>query len=75
MCRKGNESDQLGTSFVVHHRIVSEVTGVEFVSNRLLYVALRCRWCNIIVLNVHAPREEKSDDSKDSFYGELERDF
>jgi len=34
--------------------------------------SLRGHWCNIIVLNVHAPREEKSDDSKDSFYEELE---
>jgi len=29
------------------------------------YIVLRGRWCNIIVLNVHAPpSEEKSDDSK-----------
>jgi hypothetical protein len=28
-----------------------------------------------LVLNVHAPSEEKSDDSKDSFYGELEQVF
>jgi hypothetical protein len=33
-------------------------------------MALRGRWCNIIVLNVHAPTEEKSDDAKDSFYEE-----
>ena len=39
------------------------------------YVALRDRWCNIIVLNVHAPSEVKSDDSKDSFYEELEQVF
>jgi hypothetical protein len=31
-------------------------------------IILRGCWCNIIVLNVHAPSEEKSDDSKDSFY-------
>jgi exonuclease III len=36
---------------------------------------LRGRWCNIIVLNAHAPTEEKSDDSKDSFYEELEQVF
>jgi endonuclease/exonuclease/phosphatase family metal-dependent hydrolase len=36
------------------------------------YTFLRGRWCNIIVLNAHAPSEEKSDDSKDSFYEELE---
>jgi hypothetical protein len=36
---------------------------------------LRGRWCNIIVLNAHAPTEEKGDDSKDSFYEELEGVF
>jgi hypothetical protein len=39
------------------------------------YIALRGRWCNIIVLNAHAPTEEKRDNSNDSFYGELEQVF
>ena len=39
------------------------------------YIVLRGHWCNIIILNVHAPSEEKSDDSKDSFYEELEQVF
>ena len=47
----------------------------EFVSDRMLYIVLRDRWCNIIVLNVPAPSEEKSDDSKDSFYAVLEQVF
>jgi hypothetical protein len=51
----------------VHHRIASAVKRVEFVSNRVSYVFLRGRWCNIVVLNEHAPSEEKNDDSKDSF--------
>jgi hypothetical protein len=36
---------------------------------------LRCRQCNNIVLNVHAPNNEKSDDLKDRFYEELEDGF
>jgi hypothetical protein len=36
---------------------------------------MRGRWCDIIVLNVHAPSEEKGDESKDSFYEELEQVF
>ena len=48
---------------------------VEFVSDRLSYVVLRCRWRNIIVVNVHAPSEEKSGEAKDSFYEELEKVF
>jgi len=38
------------------------------------YIVLKGRWCNT-VLNVHAPSEEKSDDSKDRFYEELEQVF
>jgi exonuclease III len=58
-----------------HHRIVSAVKRIEFVSDRVSYIVLRCHWCNIILLNVHEPSEEKSYDSKDSFYEELEQVF
>jgi len=54
---------------------VSAVQRVEFVSDRVSYMVMRGPWCNIIVLNLHAPSEEKSDDSKDSFYEELEKVF
>jgi len=37
------------------------------------YIVVRGRWCNNIVVNVHAPSEEKSDDSKDSLYELLEQ--
>jgi hypothetical protein len=57
----------------VHKRIISAVKRVEIVSDRLPYIILRGRWCHIIVLNVHAPTEDKTDDVKDSFYEELER--
>jgi hypothetical protein len=47
----------------VHKRIISAVKRVEFVSDRISYIILRGRWCDIIVLNVHAPTEDKIDDS------------
>jgi hypothetical protein len=51
---------------------MSAVKRVEFVSDRMSYIILRGRWCNIIVLNVHAPTEDKIDYMKDRFYEELE---
>ena len=60
------------TGIFVHHTLVSAVKEVQFVSNRVTYIVLKGRWCNIIVLNVHAPSEKKRDDSKDSFYEGLE---
>jgi hypothetical protein len=51
-------------------RIISAGKRAEFVSDRMSYIILRGRWC--LVLNVHVPREDKTDDVKDSFYKELE---
>jgi len=61
--------------FFVHHRIVSLIKRTGFSSDKMSYIVLRGRWCSIIALNVHAPSEEKSDDSKDSFCEEMEQVF
>jgi exonuclease III len=72
---KGQENHQFGTGSFVHHRIVSAIKRAEFDSDRISYIVLRGRRCNIIVLNAHAPTEEKGDISKESFCEELEEVF
>jgi exonuclease III len=72
---KRNEDHQLGTGFFVHKRIMSVVRRVEFVSDWMSYIILRGCWCNITVLNEHAPCEDKSDDVKDNFCEELTHVF
>jgi hypothetical protein len=41
----------------------------------MTYIILRGRWCHIIVLDVHAPTEDKIDYVKESFHEELEGVF
>jgi hypothetical protein len=71
----GNENHELGTGFFEHKGIISAVERIGFVSDRMSYIMLRGRWCQVIVLNVHAPTEDTTDDVKDSFYEGLERVF
>jgi hypothetical protein len=54
---------------------MSGVKRVEFVSDRMSYIILRGCWCDIIILNIHAPTEDKTDDITDRFYEELEQVF
>jgi hypothetical protein len=55
----------------MHKIIIPAVKRVEFVSDRMSYIILSGLWCHIIVLNVHAPTEDKNYGVKDRFYGEL----
>jgi hypothetical protein len=66
-------SMEKGTKIMNKYR--SAVKRVEFVSDRMTYIILRGRWCDVIVLNVHAPTVDKIDDMKNMFYEELERVF
>jgi hypothetical protein len=68
---EGNEDHQLGTGLFVCKRIISMFRRAEFVSDRKLCIILRGCWCNIIILNVHTPCEDKSGDVKDSFCDKL----
>jgi hypothetical protein len=44
-----NENHELGTAFFVHKRIISALKRIEYVSDRMSYIILRGRWCDIVV--------------------------
>jgi hypothetical protein len=63
----GNDYHQSGIGFFVHKGIRSAVKRVRFIRDTMSYTILRGR-CDIISQNVHAQTEDKSYDTKDSFF-------
>jgi len=66
----GSANHLLGTDFFLSKGMGSAVKRVMFISGRVWYIILRGHWCD--VLNVLASTKDKSDDTKNSFYKELE---
>jgi exonuclease III len=72
---QGNENHELRTDYFVYKRIISAVKRVGFIRDEMSYIILGRHWGDIIVLNVHAPTEDKIDDVKDRFYKVIEHVF
>jgi hypothetical protein len=66
--RKRIESHELGTGILNIRESYQQLKRVEFVNDRMSYIILRGCWFHIIVLNVHAPIEDKTDDVKESLH-------
>jgi exonuclease III len=72
--RKRNENHELGIGFLyTKENHISSYEGR--VCDRMSYIIPSGRWCDIIVLNVHALTEDKIDNMKDGFHKEIEHVF
>jgi exonuclease III len=64
----------MGMLIITWRHAFSVVKRIDIISDRMLYTLLRGHSCDITVLNVCAT-EDKSDDTKNSIYKELEQVF
>jgi hypothetical protein len=63
---EGNGNHELGTGFSYIRESYQQSRGWSLLVIGCHTYYVRGRWCDIIVLNVHAPTDDKIDDMKDS---------
>ncbi|XP_058456481.1 craniofacial development protein 2-like [Malaya genurostris] len=66
---------ELGTAFMVVGEMQKRVIGWWPVSDRMCSLRIKGRFFNISIINVHSPHLGSSDDGKDEFYAQLEREY
>ena len=70
-CHKSKH--EFGCGFIVNKKMKYEVMDFKSINHRICTLRIRGRFNNISLVSAHAPTEEKSEDIKDRFYGELEK--
>ncbi|XP_052903281.1 craniofacial development protein 2-like [Anopheles moucheti] len=73
--QSGGEKHELGTAFLVIGEMRKRVIGWWPINERMCRVRLRGRFFNLSIINVHSPHLGSTDDDKENFYTQLEREY
>lgn len=73
--KSGEENRYLGTGFLVSKKLKSAVVDFKPLSDRMCYLRLRGRYQKVSLINIHAPSEDKNIDTKEEYYGRLDREY
>ncbi|XP_041785921.1 uncharacterized protein LOC121601186 [Anopheles merus] len=73
--QSGGEKHELGTAFLVIGEMRKRVIGWWPINDRMCRLMIRGRFFNLSIINVHSPHLKSTDDDKDNFYTQLEREY
>ncbi|XP_058064586.1 uncharacterized protein LOC131214225 [Anopheles bellator] len=69
------KTHELGTAFIVMGEMRKRVIGWWPISPRMCRLRIKGRFFNISIINVHSPHLGSTEDDKDEFYAQLEREY
>jgi len=72
---KCEQAHRLGTGFTIHESIIDTVKEFRDISPRLSTLTLTTENFDLVLINVHAPTEDKDEIEKELFYATLEDVF
>ena len=68
-----NTTGQAGTGFLIQKSAINKILGFEPISDRICKLRVKGKFCNITLINIYAPMEDKEDETKEQFYEKLQR--
>ncbi|KAF0769811.1 craniofacial development protein 2-like [Aphis craccivora] len=71
-CEKGHK---LGTGFAVHESIIHSVKEFRDINPRITTLTIKTDNFDMVLINAHAPTEDKNEEEKELFYATLEDTF
>ena len=71
----GHKSDEhkFGTEVYISRHIVDSFLDFEPVNERMSYIRVKLKYCNLILISTHAPTKENDEVAKEEFYRFLEK--
>ena len=73
--QSGGNTHELGTAFIVMGKMQQRVIGWWPISPRMCRLRIKGQFFNISIINVHSPTLESTEDDKDEYYAQLEREY
>lgn len=70
---KWEHPHKLGTGFAIHESIMHTVKEFRDISPKISTITIKSENFDVVLINAHAPTEEKDEDEKDLFYAMLQR--
>ncbi|XP_022180576.1 craniofacial development protein 2-like [Myzus persicae] len=69
---RSERGHKLGTGFAVHESIIHMIKEFKDVNPRISTLTLKDKNIHVVLINVHAPTEDKDEEIKEEFYDTLE---
>jgi len=60
---------------MINDGLLHNVNKFEAINERICFISLKISDQNIVIINCHAPTEDKDGETKEAFYEELERTY
>ena len=69
---KEDGAHEFGVGFCIHDKLIKAVEAFTPINERIARIRIKFKWFHMSLITAHAPTEDKDDNDKDEFYGNVQ---